>query len=262
MSTDPVSAGQTTTTAQTAQPPEQVSLKSLSFLQSRIFRVAAAVVAGLAGKWIVPLIAGKDCSKGTIATVVLLWMAGLALYVKARKKELAFEISLLYTIWGSKAWWTPVTKNIVLGALPFEHQQAKIKALGVTHIVTALEHFELQNGLAKPAGKWNAIAIEHKHVETPDFEGMAADKIHEAVEYMRAEIQKSPQAKIYVHCKAGRGRSATIVVAYLWKYGADGRSFESVDAARDFVKKARPQINLNPQQMQAIHTYAQKHPRS
>jgi protein-tyrosine phosphatase len=91
---------------------------------------------------------------------------------------------------------------------------------------------------------------------------MPSGQIHEAVQYMRATIEQDNKAKVYVHCKAGRGRSATIVVAYLWKYGNGGQKFNTMKETYAFVKSLRPQINLNEGQMRALDAYAHDHPRN
>ncbi len=72
---------------------------------------------------------------------------------------------------------------------------------------------------------------------------------------MNAAITNDEKEVIYVHCKAGRGRSATIVVAYLLKYGTEGQTFKNFDEAYGFVKKIRPQINLNKNQQSTILEY-------
>lgn len=242
-------------------PNETVSLTNLSFFRSNLFVMTASVAATLSAKWVIPLLsnlAGASISPTLLMTAIgTLCIASLFLGLKL-KKELTYEISLIYTIQGSKAWWNAITPNIVLGALPLEHQKDKIKALGVTHVITTLEEFELRKGLVRPISsqEWKTSNITHKHIVAEDFVGMPADKIHEAVEYMRQEIQANTGAKFYVHCKAGRGRSVTVVVAYLWKYGS--QNFKTKEEAYTFVKKLRPQVNLNENQMAAIQAYIDK----
>lgn len=50
----------------------------------------------------------------------------------------------------------------------------------------------------------------------------------------------NPDAVIFVHCKAGKSRSATVVVAYLmWHEGANQGT------AYDEVKNMRPEVSPN-----------------
>lgn len=244
---------------------ETVSLTSLSYLHSHLFVVGASAALTLSTKWIIPLIAdymGFSISPEMIKLAMGTLGVATALLALNLKKELTYEISLIYTIWGSKAWWNNITDNIILGALPLEQQKAKIQALGVTHVITTLEAFELKKGLVRPISsqEWQNTSITHNHIVAEDFIGMPAEKIHEAVEYMRREIQSHPKAKFYVHCKAGRGRSVTVVVAYLCKYGT--QNFATKEEAYAFVKNLRPQVNLNENQMAALQAYIDKYPKS
>ncbi|MBS0648886.1 MAG: dual specificity protein phosphatase family protein [Verrucomicrobia bacterium] len=245
-------------------PNETVSLTSLSYLHSYLFIVGASAAATLSTKWIVPLIA--EYMGFSISPAMVRWALGTlgvasALLALTLKKELTYEISLIYTIWGSKAWWTRITDKVILGALPLKSQKDKIKALGVTHVITTLEEFEGKKGLVHPltSQEWKGASITHKHIVAEDFVGMPAKKIHEAVEYIHGEIQSHPNTQFYVHCKAGRGRSATVVVAYLWKYGS--QNFTTKEAAYNFVKNLRPQINLNENQMAALQAYIDQYPK-
>lgn len=244
-------------------PNETVSLTSLSFFRSHFFIMTASVGATLSARWVIPMMAnlvGTSISPALLMTAIgILGIASLFLGLKL-KKELKYEISLIYTIRGSKAWWNTITDKIVLGALPLEHQKNKIKKLGITHVITTLEEFELRKGLVRPISsqEWHGANITHKHIVAEDYLGMPADKIHEAVEYIHREIQANPANKFYVHCKAGRGRSVTVVVAYLWKY----QNLDTKEAAYVYVKNLRPRVNLNANQMAAIQAYIDKYPKT
>lgn len=165
------------------------------------------------------------------------------------RKQMIYEISLIYTIFGGNPWWTEINDNIILGAIPLEHQLETLKELGVTHVITLLEPFELEPGIVNPIQpeQWNGAGIHHTHIEAPDFEGVKPDHIDQAVQLLK----KNPTAKFYIHCKAGRGRSATIVLCHLIKNG----SFQTKEETYAFLKKLRPQINLNIHQMAAAQTY-------
>ncbi|KAK4493578.1 hypothetical protein RD792_018072 [Penstemon davidsonii] len=54
----------------------------------------------------------------------------------------------------------------------------------------------------------------------------------------------------YVHCKAGRGRSTTIVICYLVKYKQ-----MMPDAAYDYVKSIRPRVLLASAQWKAVQEF-------
>ena len=58
--------------------------------------------------------------------------------------------------------------------------------------------------------------------------------------------------KVYVHCKAGRGRSSACVVTYLVKYHN-----MTVDEAFKELKKNRKQIHLNSRQLKSVRDAAE-----
>ena len=137
----------------------------------------------------------------------------------------------------------PDGKILVLGAIPLKSQIQKLQKLGIKKVITLLEPFEMKPSIfATPATKedWQKVGIEHLHIVSPDYQGVAHKKISEAIQ----AIKKTPKDdKIYINCKAGRGRSASIVIAYLTTY-----CNMSLDKAIQFVKERRTQINLNPKQ--------------
>jgi atypical dual specificity phosphatase len=131
----------------------------------------------------------------------------------------------------------------------------RIKDLGITHVISVVEPFELEPGIVRPIqrNQWIAAGISDqniKHIPAPDFEGMSKEKIDEAVKYMQEILQDNPNAKFYIHCKAGRGRSATIVLCYKKKHGE--YKDKTLEAAYKALKGHRFQINLNNDQKEAI----------
>lgn len=172
-------------------------------------------------------------------------------------KKLLFDISFIYTVkTGGHDWWTPISDQIILGAIPLESHSERLKKNKVTHILTLLEPFELATGLITPIHKKTLenSQIKNKIIPCQDFKGVSTERIHQAVDYMHeCMIQKNH--RIYVHCKAGRGRSASVVVAYLLKHGSEGKKFKDFKEAYAFVKSKRPQVNLNPGQQKTIEDY-------
>lgn len=61
-----------------------------------------------------------------------------------------------------------------------------------------------------------------------------------------------------VHCKAGRGRSATVVAAYLMHIAYQNNYNISIEQVIAYLKKCRPQVALGSIQKQAIQVFAKK----
>lgn len=170
-------------------------------------------------------------------------------------KTVKYEASLESTQWWANERWTKIEPYpIYLGGLPLINKgdSQKIPALGVTRVLSMVENFEIEDGWlgnkpVKPAD-WEAQQIQVKRIQAVDYYPVTNDEIREGVQYL-TEMVADGQT-IYVHCKAGRGRSATIVVAYLMQ-----QEGLSLDDAIAHVKKQRPQINLNAGQRKAIADY-------
>ena len=183
-------------------------------------------------------------------------------------KIIKYKISLAYNIilntFSKKnhPWFNSIIDNkLTLGAIPLKNKGhlEEISKHGVTAILTTLEDFEIQKKTfySNPiTGKdWEARKVDHKIIDTPDFKPVALKKIEEGVEWLTKKINAGNH--VYVHCKAGRGRSATIVIAYVLKHWEKhGIKQHSVEEAIAYVKARRPVINMNAQQTKALHHYA------
>lgn len=173
----------------------------------------------------------------------------------ASYKKLKYEVSLAYTKYSAAdRWWNKIEPlNLYLGALPLEnkgHLQA-ICDLKVTHVLSMVEDFEMKEGWFNTPVKqetWKAHGIEAKQIQAVDCEPLKVEELEEGVEYLARNLAQG--ATLYVHCKAGRGRSASVVIGYLMKY-----HHLSFDDALARVKEQRPQISLNTQQRKAMMSY-------
>lgn len=170
-------------------------------------------------------------------------------------KKLKYETSLAYTKYQSKGvWWSHIAPfKLYLGALPLKNEGhlEEISKLGVTCVLSMVENFEIEDGWANiPVKKedWEEKGIEVMHIEAVDFLPLKHEEIERGVDFLAQMLEKGET--VYVHCKAGRGRSATIVIVYLMKF-----HHYSFDEAYQFVHHQRPFINLNLQQKKAIFDY-------
>lgn len=183
------------------------------------------------------------------------------IYLAVRRKEILFEISLAATLKANHHWWNPITPNLVLGAIPLEGAGKAFQDYGITRVLTMNENFELESRVYPIVRKadWAKYGITQKHIPTSDFSAVPIEKVEEGVRYLEEQIGQGE--KVYVHCKAGRGRSATIVVAYLMKNGFEDdlryslRPNCSYEEAFAFVKKWRDDIHLNRYQERSIKSW-------
>ncbi|MBA0685808.1 hypothetical protein Goari_013454 [Gossypium aridum] len=161
-----------------------------------------------------------------------------------------FYPTLLYNLVRNKIqsefrWWDRVDEFILLGAVPFPADVPRLKDLGVYGVVTLNEPYET----LVPTSLYHAHNIHHLVIPTRDylFAPSFAD-ICQAVDFIHenASVGKTT----YVHCKAGRGRSTTIVLCYLVEH-----RHMTPDAAYEYVRSIRPRVLLAPAQQQAVQDY-------
>ncbi|XP_022770201.1 putative dual specificity protein phosphatase DSP8 isoform X2 [Durio zibethinus] len=117
--------------------------------------------------------------------------------------------------------------------------------LGVSGVVTLNEPYET----LVPTSLYDAHNIDHLVIPTTDylFAPSFAD-ICLAVDFIRENASLGKTT--YVHCKAGRGRSTTIVLCYLVEH-----RHMTPDAAYEYVRSIRPRVLLAPKQQQAVQDY-------
>ncbi|XP_051147896.1 phosphatidylglycerophosphate phosphatase PTPMT1-like [Andrographis paniculata] len=165
-----------------------------------------------------------------------------------------FYPTLLYNVVRNKIqpefrWWDRVDEHVLLGAVPFPADIPRLKALDVGGVVTLNESYET----LVPTSLYHNYGIEHLVIPTRDylFAPSYVD-ICQAVEFIHGNALCGKTT--YVHCKAGRGRSTTIVLCYLVKYK------EMVpEDAYEYVRSIRPRVLLAASQRQAVRDYYYLH---
>uniref|UniRef100_A0A0V0IBQ7 phosphatidylglycerophosphatase n=1 Tax=Solanum chacoense TaxID=4108 RepID=A0A0V0IBQ7_SOLCH len=161
-----------------------------------------------------------------------------------------FYPTLLYNVVRNKIqtefrWWDRVDEFILLGAVPFPADVPRLKALGVAGVVTLNESYET----LVSTSLYLDHDINHLVIPTRDYLFAPSDgDIDRAIEFIHSNA--SCGKTTYVHCKAGRGRSTTIVLCYLVKH-----KDMTPEAAYDYVRSIRPRVLLAPSQWQAVQEY-------
>lgn len=85
-------------------------------------------------------------------------------------------------------------------------------------------------------------------IQARDFKPVRMEEFVEAVDFLLNESKQSRY--VYVHCKAGRGRSASVMIAFIMRYYG-----WSYDNAYEYIVTHRPSININTYQRDAITEY-------
>lgn len=127
--------------------------------------------------------------------------------------------------------------------------------VGINSILSVVERFEMSSPgwVIDPITPevWEKNGINQLELPVPDFGTTGLAAIEKGIDYIHQEL--SAGRSVYVHCKAGRGRSYMLVVCYLVKYGN-----LSLKQAMELVKARRPQVNLESgdEKMGSIHQFA------
>ncbi|ONK56354.1 uncharacterized protein A4U43_C10F7550 [Asparagus officinalis] len=161
-----------------------------------------------------------------------------------------FYPTLLYNVIRNKIqaefrWWDEVDEFLLLGAVPFPSHVPCLKELGVCGVITLNEPYETL--VSTPL--YLAHGIEHLVIPTRDYcFAPSLGDICKAVDFIHKNA--SCGKTTYVHCKAGRGRSTTIVLCYLVRYKQ-----MTPAAAYEHVRLSRPRVLLASPQWQAVQDY-------
>ncbi|KAI3468996.1 hypothetical protein Pfo_025659 [Paulownia fortunei] len=180
---------------------------------------------------------------------IVVWWDAKRVLVGAGARAL-FYPTLLYNVVRNKIqaqfhWWDWIDKFVLLGAVPFPSDIHQLKELGVRGVVTLNESYET----LVPSSLYEAHGIQHLVLPTRDYLfAPSLTDICQAVDFIHENALH--ERSTYVHCKAGRGRSTTIVICYLVKYRQ-----MMPDAAYDYVKSIRPRVLLASSQWKAVQEF-------
>ncbi len=128
--------------------------------------------------------------------------------------------------------WDRVHSNVVLGSVPCSTSDvdALVEKERVTSFVNLCREWDANAALYKRRG------LSSLHAPTIDFDAPTLDDTLRCVAFIHERAKKGES--VYVHCKAGRGRSVCIVLAYLVLH--EGLSPKEADAR---IRKTRPHIS-------------------
>jgi len=143
------------------------------------------------------------------------------LYVLNQKKLLPRRLSSIVsriTFWPTLPisllnrygrWYTVIDSNIILGGAPFGFLNIPKKLYDEHNVRGVINMCEEYKG---PIRQYNRLGIQELRLPTTDhFEPSVAD-MRTAIDFIRKH--KEQKSNVYIHCRAGHGRSAAIV--YVW----------------------------------------------
>lgn len=143
---------------------------------------------------------------------------------------------------------TRVLPHLYLGTYGDAQSSTQLRALGIRRILNVAEECDSGSDGDDELG----IHVKQIHLRDHSDERIS-DHFADALAYIHDAIQQ--QETVLVHCRMGVSRSATIVMAYLMRYGTNEASPQSMsyEASFDYVKERRPQVSPNIGFVLALH---------
>lgn len=152
--------------------------------------------------------------------------------------------ALLGRVLGVRQWWNHVDPHVIVGAYPFARDVPAMHEAGVKAVVNTCEEY------AGPTDQYSKYEIEQLRIPTTDFTHPKLKDIEKAVDFVQTHA--ADDRTVYIHCKAGRARSATVALCWLMKHRG-----MSMQEAQQALLKARSHINPRLTERPVVHQFAE-----
>lgn len=145
-----------------------------------------------------------------------------------------------------RRWWDDIDEHVVMGAFPFPFDVPQMAQAGIGAVINTCEEYR------GPTRAYRRAGIEQCGIPTVDFTAPSLEDVERAVSFMQRHIAEG--RRVYVHCKAGRARSGTVVLCYL--VAARGLTPEQ---AQQQILQRRPHANPRLAQRPVVLEFWQRH---
>ena len=141
-----------------------------------------------------------------------------------------------------RRWWDHIDPYVIVGAYPFARDVSLMYEEGVRAVVNTCEEY------AGPQAIYDSMGIEQLRMPTTDFTHPKLQDIQRAVEFVQSHVAQ--EHTVYIHCKAGRARSATVALCWLIKY----RQL-TPQQAQQLLLESRPHVNPRVYQRPVVEAF-------
>lgn len=181
--------------------------------------------------------------------------------------RVSFYPSLLFNVVMEKAtsrnWFDRIDENVLLGALPFRSMGVDLmQKENLKGVISMNESYEL-TVFSNDAPKWARLGIEFLQLPTTDFGSPSQENLLRGVQFINKFLAKNERipnlrtselpenfGTVYVHCKAGRTRSSTLVGCYLMM-----RNKWTPEQAVHYMREIRPHIAIHRKNWDSLRTF-------
>lgn len=150
----------------------------------------------------------------------------------------------------SRDWYNYIDSHVILGALPFSFLKEKLITEENIGAVISLNMPYERQFITTTTEEWAELGVDHFKIDIPDFISTpSVEQMWQGIELIRCRSEEG--RKTYVHCKAGRSRSATMCAAYVMqKYD------KNVMEAVELVTEKRPHVKFTELQLQTLYDFS------
>jgi len=140
-------------------------------------------------------------------------------------------------------WFDEITPQLWLGGAPhYERDYTYIEQAGITAVVNIRAERE------DDTARYERQGIAHQQLKVLDIMTPPPEILDEGAAFIHQHVQDG--GKVLVHCAKGRGRSATLLAAYLMRH--ENMSFAQ---ARELMKRKRPLTKLESRHQRALESW-------
>ncbi len=140
-------------------------------------------------------------------------------------------------------WFSEVTPALWLGGAPtYGRDRAELLRVGITAVVDVRAERDAGSAFFAEHG------IAHRQYRVPDVTVPGPEILTDAVDWIGAQVADG--RVVLIHCAKGRGRSATVLAAYLM--ATQGMTFEQVD---HLLRTKRPLVKLQERHRIALEAW-------
>ncbi|CAF4019094.1 unnamed protein product [Adineta steineri] len=155
----------------------------------------------------------------------------------------------LLTYLGIRNGYDKIDNTVYVGILPtIAMQKYLIEHEKVNAVISMNEDYELT--YVSDQSLWAKHEIQHLRLPTVDFSNPQVENLFHGVEFLRTVRQANKTA--YIHCKAGRQRSANLAACYL----IDTYGMTPEEAARR-IRSIRPSTIFGAREMKRLHDFVE-----
>jgi atypical dual specificity phosphatase len=143
-------------------------------------------------------------------------------------------------------WFDEITETLWLGGAPtYERDYLFVIEKHIRAVV------DLRAEREADKARYQQHDIDYLQIKVLDVTVPTPEQLDEGVEFIRQHVGQNH--KVLVHCAKGRGRSATMLAAYLMRY--EGMGYEE---AREFLHSKRSLVNIQGRHQRALESWIQQ----